>query len=63
MDRLSSFLLRRLRHVQRRKTRRLAVRTGLLTMTAAIVDGHVVGRFTPAFDQSYLTGEAERDRQ
>ncbi|WP_261327177.1 hypothetical protein [Rhizobium leguminosarum] len=41
----------------------MAVRTGLLTMTAAIVDGHVVGRFTPAFDQCYLTAEAERDRQ
>ncbi|MBY5873823.1 AAA family ATPase [Rhizobium leguminosarum] len=63
MDRLSSFLLRRLRHVQRREIRRLAVRNGLLMMTTAIVDGHVVGRYVPAFDPSHLTGEAERDRQ
>ncbi|MBC2802411.1 AAA family ATPase [Rhizobium ruizarguesonis] len=63
MDRLSSFLLRRLRHVQRREIRRLAVRNGLLMMTTAIVDGHVVGRYVPAFDPSHLTGEVERDRQ
>ncbi|NKL30170.1 AAA family ATPase [Rhizobium leguminosarum bv. viciae] len=63
MDRLSSFLLRRLRHVQRREIRRLAVRKGLLMMTTAIVDGLVVGRYVPAFDSSHLTGEVERDRQ
>lgn len=63
MDRLSSFLLRRLRHVQRREIRRLAVRNGLLMMTTAIVDGHVVGRYVPAFDPSHLVGEVERDRQ
>ncbi|UIK04808.1 AAA family ATPase [Neorhizobium galegae] len=63
MDRLSSFLLRRLRHLQRCEIRRLAVRNGLLTMTTAIVDGLVVGRYVPAFDPSHLTGEVERDRQ
>jgi len=63
MDRLASFLLRRLAHVERRAVRRLAVRNGLLTMTAAIVDGHVIGRFSPVFDQSHLSGDVERDRQ
>jgi hypothetical protein len=63
MDRLSSFLLRRLRHVQRREIRRLAVRNGLLMMTTAIVDDLVVGRYVPAFDPSHLTGEVNRDRQ
>ncbi|ATN32266.1 AAA family ATPase [Rhizobium sp. ACO-34A] len=63
MDRLSCFLLRRLAHVERRAVRRLAVRNGLLTMSTAIIDGHVVGRFSPAFDPSHLTGNAERDRQ
>ncbi|PCD69689.1 AAA family ATPase [Rhizobium phaseoli] len=63
MDRLSSFLLRRLAHVERRAVRRLAARNGLLTMSTAIVDGHVVGRFSPAFDLSHLTGDAEQDRQ
>ncbi|TAZ01478.1 AAA family ATPase [Rhizobium leguminosarum] len=63
MDRLSSFLLRRLRHVQRREIRRVAVRNGLLMMTTAIIDGRVVGRYVPAFDPCHLTGEVERDRQ
>ncbi|MGA1832469.1 ATP-binding protein [Rhizobium wenxiniae] len=63
MDRLSSFLLRRLAHVERCAVRRLAVRNGLLTMSTSIVDGHVVGRFSPAFDPCHLTGEFEQDRQ
>ncbi|MBY5456410.1 AAA family ATPase [Rhizobium leguminosarum] len=63
MDRLSSFVLRRLRHVQRREIRRLAVRNGLLMMTTAIVDGFVVGRYVPAFDPSHLIGELDQDRQ
>lgn len=63
MDRLASFLLRRLHHVERRAVRRLAVRNGLLTMSTAIVDGHVVSRFSPAFDLWYLTGDAEQDRR
>lgn len=62
MDRLSSFLLRRLAHVERRAVRRLAARNGLLTMSTAIVDGHIVGRFSPAFDASHLTGDAAQDR-
>ncbi|QIX24169.1 AAA family ATPase [Agrobacterium pusense] len=63
MDRLSSFLVRRLHHVERRAVRRLAVRNGLLTMTTAIVDGHVIGRFSPVFDQSHLSGDVQRDLQ
>lgn len=63
MDRLSSFLLRRLTHVERRAVRRLAVRNGLLTMTTAIVGGHVVSRFSPVFDPSHLTGDLKQDRQ
>ncbi|KQR78260.1 AAA family ATPase [Rhizobium sp. Leaf341] len=63
MDRLASFLLRRLAHVERRAVRRLAVRNGLLTMSTAIIDGHVIGRFSPAFDPSHLCGNADRDLQ
>ncbi len=63
MDRLASFLLRRLAHVERRAVRRLAVRNGLLTMSTAIIDGHVIGSFSPAFDPSHLCGEFEQDRQ
>ncbi|MGQ8630150.1 AAA family ATPase [Agrobacterium sp. DKPNP3] len=61
MDRLSSFLIRRLHHVERRSVRRLAVRNGLLKMSTAIVNAHIVGRFTPAFDASHLTGDTARD--
>lgn len=63
MDRLASFLLRRLAHVERRAVRRLAVRNGLLTLSTAIVDGHVVSRFSPAFDPSHLNGDLKQDRQ
>ncbi|CAN7218901.1 ATP-binding protein [Pararhizobium sp. LjRoot255] len=63
MDRLTSFLLRRLRHAQRREVRRVAAQCGLLNMTYVVVDGHRVGRYVPAFDLSRLTGEVERDRQ
>ncbi|NTI62911.1 AAA family ATPase [Agrobacterium rhizogenes] len=63
MDHLSSFLIRRLAHVERRAVRRLAVRNGLLTTSTAIIDGHVVSRFSPAFDPSHLTSDVERDRQ
>ncbi|MCF6368135.1 hypothetical protein [Rhizobium halophilum] len=62
MDRLSSFLVRRLRHMSRREVRRLAVRNGLLTMTVAQVDRQIVGRYLPAFDPAHLSGNAERDR-
>lgn len=63
MDRLSSFLLRRFAHVERRAVRRLAVRNGLLTLSTAIIDGHVVGRYVPAFNPSHLTGDLKQDLQ
>lgn len=63
MDRLSSFLLRRLRHAQRREVRRVAAQSGLLTITYVVVDGHRIGRYVPTFDLSRLTGEVERDKQ
>jgi hypothetical protein len=63
MDRLSSLLLRRLRHVKRREIKRNAVQNGLLTMTLVAVDGHIVRRYVPAFDPSHLTGEVERDKR
>jgi hypothetical protein len=56
-------VLIQLAHVERRAVRRLAVRNGLLTLSTAIVDGHVVSHFSPAFDLSYLTGDAEQDRR
>ena len=63
MDRLSSFLVRRLRHMTRREVRRRAVRNGLLAMSVVQVDGYIVGRYLPAFDPTHLSGDAERDRQ
>ncbi|RVP97129.1 AAA family ATPase [Sinorhizobium meliloti] len=63
MDLLSSFLVRRLRHKTRQEVRRLATRNGLLTMKVVQVDGYLVGRYSPAFDPSHLSGDAARDRQ
>lgn len=63
MDRLSSFLVRRLRHKTRQEVQRLAMRNGLLTMKVVQVDGYLVGRYSPAFDPSHLSGDAARDRQ
>ncbi|MBX4923973.1 AAA family ATPase [Rhizobium bangladeshense] len=63
MDRLSSFLVRQLRHKTRREVRRLAMRNGLLTMKVVHVDGYLVGRYAPAFDPAPLLGDAARDRQ
>jgi hypothetical protein len=63
MDRLSSFFLRRVRHLSRREIRRLAARNGLLILKHSIVSGHRVGHYVPVFDPSNLTGEADRDRQ
>jgi hypothetical protein len=63
MDRLSSFLARRLRYMTRQEVRRLAMRNGLLTMKVVQVDGYLVGRYAPAFDPSHLSGDAARDQQ
>ncbi|WP_318879372.1 hypothetical protein RWA03_06920 [Sinorhizobium meliloti] len=63
MDRLSSFLARRLWHKTRQEVRRLAMRNGLLTMKVVHVDGYLVGRYSPAFDPSHLSGDAVRDQQ
>ncbi len=63
MDRLSSFLIRRLHHVERRAVRCLAVRNGLLKMSTVVVNADVVGRFTPVFDPSHLTGDPARDHR
>ncbi|MGO7053237.1 ATP-binding protein [Rhizobium ruizarguesonis] len=61
MDRLATFLVRRLQHLNRRDVRRLALRTGLLTLKIIEIDGYLVARYAPTFDPSHLTGDAERD--
>lgn len=63
MDRLSAFIVRRLRHMSRRAVLRRAARTGLLTSDVVVIDGHAVRRYTPAFDLSGLTGNIDRDMQ
>jgi hypothetical protein len=63
MDRLSAFLVRRLRHMARRTVRHRAAQNGLLTSTVVMIDGHPVSRYVPAFDVSRLTGDAEQDMQ
>ncbi|MGO4565899.1 AAA family ATPase [Rhizobium sp. 2YAF20] len=61
MDRLAHFLVRRLRHVAHREVLRQALRNGLVTTKIVHVDGHLVHRYTPAFDLSHLTGDTDRD--
>ncbi|MGW9946510.1 hypothetical protein J2W92_001847 [Rhizobium leguminosarum] len=61
MDRLSAFIVRRLRQMSRRAVRRRAVRNGLLTSAVVMIDGHAVSRYAPTFDLAHLTGDAERD--
>ncbi|TBE99665.1 AAA family ATPase [Rhizobium ruizarguesonis] len=61
MDRLSAFIVRRLRHMSRRAIRRRAARNGLLSSEVVMIDGHAVSRYAPVFDLAHLTGDADRD--
>ncbi|MGO7394554.1 AAA family ATPase [Rhizobium ruizarguesonis] len=61
MDRLSAFIVRRLRQMSRRAVRRRAARNGLLTCDVVIIGGHAVSRYAPTFDLGHLAGNADRD--
>ncbi|MGV1758859.1 AAA family ATPase [Rhizobium sp. A22-96] len=63
MDRLSTFVVRRLRHMSRRTLRRRAARNGLLSSTVVMIDDHPVTRYMPAFDVNRLTGDVDHDTQ
>ena len=61
MEKLSQLFVRRLRHLARRETRRHALTNGLLDLKIADVRGHIVRRYTPAFDDSPLTHDVTAD--
>ncbi|KAB1108492.1 ATP-binding protein [Neorhizobium galegae] len=61
MDKIARLFVRRLRHLARREARRIALRNGLLEARIVDVDGHLLCRYTPAFDTTRLTGNAVRD--
>ncbi|WP_372353267.1 AAA family ATPase [Pararhizobium sp. YC-54] len=61
MDKLSRLFVRRLRHLARREARRIAQRNGLLEARIVDVDGHLLCRYSPAFDTTRLSGDPIRD--
>lgn len=61
MDKLARLLVHRLRHLARGEARRTALRNGLLEGRIVDVDGHLLFRYTPAFDTSGLSGDPVRD--
>jgi len=61
MDKLARLFVRRLRHLTRREARRIALRNGLLESKIVDVDGHLLFRYSPAFDTTRLTGDQVRD--
>ncbi|MGV1917691.1 AAA family ATPase [Rhizobium sp. 22-785-1] len=61
MDKLAHLFVRRLRHLARRDARRAALRNGLLEARTVDVDGHMLCRYSPAFDTTRLTGDPVRD--
>ncbi|UWM82141.1 ATP-binding protein [Rhizobium sp. SRDI969] len=61
MDKLARLFVHRLRHLARREARRTALRNGLLEAKMVEVDGHMLCRYTPAFDTTRLSGDPIRD--
>ncbi len=61
MDKLARLFIHRLRHLARREARRIALRNGLLESKIVDVDGHLIFRYSPAFDTTRLTGDPIRD--
>ncbi|WP_273728981.1 ATP-binding protein [Brucella gallinifaecis] len=61
MDKLARLFIRRLRHLSRREARRTALCRGLLESKIVDVDGHLICRYSPAFDTTRLSGDPIRD--
>lgn len=61
MDKVARLFVGRLRHLARREARRIALRNGLLEVRTVDVDGHLLCRYSPAFDTTTLTGDLARD--
>lgn len=61
MNKLSRLFIRRLERIARREAQRNAHANGLLTMKIVEVDGHLLRRYTPAFDIGRMTANPDRD--
>ncbi len=61
MDKVARLFVDRLRHLARREARRIALRNGLLEARIVDVGGHLLCRYSPAFDTTTLTGDPVRD--
>lgn len=61
MDKLTRLFVRRLQHLARREARRTALRNGLLESRIVDVGGHLLLRYSPAFDTTRLIGDTIRD--
>lgn len=61
MDKIARLFVRRLRHLARREARRIALHNGLLEARIVDLDGHLLRRYSPAFDTTGLTGDPIRD--
>ncbi|MBB4064249.1 ATP-binding protein [Gellertiella hungarica] len=61
MDKLTRLFIKRLQQDVRRRTLRNALLSGLLELKLAEHDGHLLKRFSPAFDTSQLSGHLDED--
>ena len=61
MDKLTRLFVKRLRRDAHRRTLRHALLNGLLELKLVEHDGHLLKRFSPAFDTSQLSGDVEAD--
>ena len=58
---LSRLFLRRLERIARREAQRNAHLNGLLSLKIVEVDGHLLRRYSPAFETASLSGDHDRD--
>lgn len=61
MNKLSRLFLRRLERIARREAQRNAHLNGLLSLKIVEVGGHVLRRYSPAFETASLSGDHDRD--
>lgn len=61
MNKLSRMFVRRLERIARREAQRNAHRNGLLTLKVVEINGHLLRRYSPAFETSFLSGDRDRD--
>lgn len=61
MNKLSRLFVRRLERIARREAQRNAHLNGLLSLKIVEVGGHVLRRYSPAFETASLSGDGDRD--